>query len=125
MLISLYTYFLMLVAAMLSPSQCDEVVVRPASPVAECNIIEQQSSHQLAVCLEYNNDLRAPVSLQRQAPSSQNVVRHRGGDGHNRIILCDEKLSRQGRITHIFEFDKVKSSLRNAYYLHTLCRLRI
>lgn len=33
--------------------------------------------------------------------------------------------SHAGRITKIFEFNHFRSALRVAYYLHTLCRLRI
>lgn len=30
-----------------------------------------------------------------------------------------------GHVTHIFDYDNFRSSLRNGYYLHSLCRLRI
>ncbi len=30
-----------------------------------------------------------------------------------------------GHVNHIFDYDKLRSSLRKIYYLHALCRLRI
>ena len=128
MLMMLYTYFLLLITALVSPLDKNEAITECIeSSVVEYSIVEQNDNRQLAVCLEYNSDLRAPVSssnvLQRES-SSQNVVRHRGA-AHERVHSCGEFASRQGHTTHILEFDKVRSSLRKAYYLHTLCRLRI
>ena len=46
-------------------------------------------------------------------------------------IECEKIMSaavharHSGHTTHIFEYNHFRSSLRVAYYLHTLCRLRI
>lgn len=128
MLMMLYTYFLLLITALVSPLDKIEAITECVeSSVVEYSIVEQNDNRQLAVCLEYNSDLRAPVSNSNVLPretSSQNVVRHRGS-AQERGFSCAEIASRQGHATHILEFDKVRSSLRKAYYLHTLCRLRI
>ena len=93
----LLTYFLMLASALFSPANSGEVITECIEPaVVEYSIAQQFSREQFAVCLEYNTDLRTPAA-------NPSVV----------------------HTTHVLEYDKVKSSLRKAYYLHTLCRLRI
>lgn len=124
----LLTYFLMLASALFSPANSGEVITECIEPaVVEYSIAQQFSREQFAVCLEYNTDLRTPAtnpSVVQRESSSQSVSRHRVGS-QDRVSLCKDIVSHQGHTTHVLEYDKVKSSLRKAYYLHTLCRLRI
>lgn len=53
----------------------------------------------------------------------RNTLRHRSLS--ERIMAEAIHSRRAGHITKIFEFNIFTSSLRVAYYLHTLCRLRI
>lgn len=43
----------------------------------------------------------------------------------NKIFSVAIHSRRAGHLTHIFEYNHFRSSLRVVYYLHTLCRLRI
>lgn len=62
-------------------------------------------------------------TTKNQQSHQRNTLRYR--------IVCEKLMSaavharHSGHTTHIFEYNYFRSSLRVAYYLHTLCRLRI
>lgn len=89
-----------------SPAQC--YILSYATPQALGNARANTA---------YTSTAKAQQSHQR------NTIRHR--------IECEKLMSaaihsrHSGHTTHIFEYNHFRSSLRVAYYLHTLCRLRI
>ena len=91
--------------------------------------------HDLAELLRHSigfyNQNAAGVSVANYAPtaevqhnlSSRSNLRHR--TLAEKILSAAIHSRKAGHITKIFEFNPYTSSLRAAYYLHTLCRLRI
>lgn len=75
-----------------------------------------------------NNSFRLSVTS-RSAVSFQNNISSRNNLRYRSLterIMAEAIHSRiAGHITKIFEYNPYTSSLRVAYYLHTLCRLRI
>lgn len=84
-------------------------------------------SEQLISALECNNDMWRTQRSESAVSSSnplQTKLRYRTNFS-SRISLPTNVESRAGHVTHIFDFDLCRSSLRVGYYLYALCRLRI
>lgn len=84
---------------------------------------------QLICCRECNSDMlrtmrTAAPTIAQNATSTTQQVRHRS-DEQLKYYAAAIPSRRAGHVTRIFEFDTVRSTLRVAYYLHALCRLRI
>lgn len=92
-------------------------------------VVADTHAEQLICCKEYNSDmLRTPRSMttitsQSNTVTSQQVRYH--GEEQLKFYATAVPARRAGHVTQIFEFNQFRSSLRVAYYLHTLCRLRI
>ena len=53
------------------------------------------------------------------------TVRYNRSNGSSKTLSAAIPSRHIGRLTKIFEYNHFRSMLRVAYYLHTLCRLRI
>lgn len=100
------------------------------SVVSQCLISEQSSSDGDATVIHKDEMLRVLIArytvLEPQTTTSapsrsarfRNLVNHK-------IMASAISDRRAGHVTRIFEFNHFRSSLRVAYYLYALCRLRI
>lgn len=95
---------------------------------AQMEIAASDYAQQLLCCRKCNSDmLRTSSSASVLSVHSHTLVqqvRHRVTE-QSKIYAVAIALRRAGHVTHIFEFNLFRSSLRVIYYLHALCRLRI
>lgn len=100
-----------------------------SADVGRVEVSAPSHAEQLWCCRECNSDMlrtmrtAAPTIAQNAASTSQQV-RHRS-DEQLKYYAAAIPSRRVGHVTRIFEFDTVRSTLRVAYYLYALCRLRI
>ncbi len=104
----------------------DEVV---SADMTRVEVSAPSQAEQLWCCRECNSDMlrtmrTAAPSIAQNATSATQQVRHRS-DEQLKYYAAAIPSRRAGHVTRIFEFDHFRSTLRVAYYLHALCRLRI
>ncbi len=102
--------------------------------LAESDSTEQSEGQKSDFCFE-------PLSLNLiSGEGAQVACRSIGGANYSRVVSQAQRIrscqkfkedasvameSHPRHVTHLFNFDCVKSSMRVDYYLYTLCRLRI
>lgn len=100
-----------------------------SADMASVELSAQDNAEQLWCCRECNSDMlrtmrTATPTIAQNGTSTIQQVRHRL-DEQLKFYAAAIPSRRAGHVTRIFEFDTVCSTLRVAYYLHALCRLRI
>lgn len=89
--------------------------------------LEQGYERELLCAKEYNNDVwRSPRSVNVSCSGANRSMQSRHRTTYlSKITPQTPSERRAGHVTHIFEFNHYRSSLRVGYYLYALCRLRI
>lgn len=83
----------------------------------------EQSQALLTLNTSRNNAVNNSPTAKSQSSTSRVVLRQKVEA--EKIMSAAIHLRHTGHITHIFEYNCFRSSLRVVYYLYTLCRLRI
>lgn len=97
---------------------CDDSITT-SQPFQERNYDESQG-----VMLMPRTTLRYVVETSNGGAISP-ALRYNRVNGSSKTLSAAIPSRHVGRITKIFEFNHFRSTLRVAYYLHSLCRLRI
>lgn len=117
-----------------SPEVMDDRCVAHGVPLSESDSAGQESEQESDCRLE-------PLNLNFTFGEGVRMMRHNvGGTNYSRVVSQAQRVrncqkfkedvsvnmeSHPRHVTHLFNFDCVKSSMRVDYYLYTLCRLRI
>lgn len=114
------------VSPLISSGQCSDKSLSDNKPQELSDIADLMHRSLRSYSYEFQQSIAAhaiyPHQLQHNSSTRHNL-RHRS---LTEKIMSEAVHSRHaGHITRIFEFNPFRSSLRVAYYLHTLCRLRI
>ena len=97
---------------------CDDSITT-SQPFQERNYDESQG-----VMIMPRTTLRYVVETSNGGAISH-ALRYNRVNGSSKTLSAAIPSRHVGRITKIFEFNHFRSTLRVAYYLHSLCRLRI
>ncbi|MBQ5726286.1 MAG: hypothetical protein IIV58_02345 [Alistipes sp.] len=91
-------------------------VKHPSQSIEQCQAL-------LTLNTSRNNAVNNSPTAKSQSSTSRVVLRQKVEA--EKIMSAAIHLRHAGHITHIFEYNCFRSSLRVVYYLYTLCRLRI
>lgn len=126
-------YILFVLVALFGLSHLDDVQMSAGVHTHDYVVTESIDNgyvEELICSREYNSDMLLRTSRssftvgQNNLTSLNNNVRSRH-ESHTKSLLQAIPECHAGHLTRLFEFNLFKSSLRVAYYLYALCRLRI
>lgn len=126
MMLRLFSILLFVVLSLAWDKSAGDVA---SDGVGRVEVSAPSHAEQLWCCRECNSDMlrtmrTAVPTIAQNSTSAIQQVRHRSAE-QLKFYAAAIPSRRAGHVTRIFEFDHFRSTLRVAYYLHALCRLRI
>ena len=130
-IITILLFLVSMCFAYLSGEAQDECVVGGQNNSVSISSAADSYGEDLAMLREYGCDMlrsatsRTIFSIEESTVSlTSNHLRQRNSS-ESEYVPHLEPCRHLGHVNHIFDYDKLRSSLRKVYYLHALCRLRI